>query len=118
MEAERARAKDEQGPRRRFEGVVALSESGRERDRTRVVREAAPAPGEAGDLERILAEVYHALQEKGYDPVRQLAFYLLTGEPAYITAHRGARSLVTKLERDEVLQFLLRFYLSRRSPAE
>ncbi|MDI3299257.1 MAG: IreB family regulatory phosphoprotein [Bacillota bacterium] len=80
-----------------------------------MVRGAPPAPGEASDLERILAEVYQALQEKGYDPIRQLAFYLLTGEPAYITAHRGARSLVTKLERDEVLQFLLRHYLKDRS---
>ncbi|MDI3316358.1 MAG: IreB family regulatory phosphoprotein [Bacillota bacterium] len=79
-----------------------------------MVRSGPPAPGAEGDLERILAEVYRALQEKGYDPIRQLAFYLLTGEPAYITAHRGARSLATKLERDEVLQFLLRHYLQGR----
>lgn len=59
----------------------------------------------------ILQEIYQALQEKGYDPIRQLAHFLLTGEPAYITAHRGARALAHRLERDEVIEELLRYYL-------
>jgi uncharacterized protein (UPF0297 family) len=61
----------------------------------------------------VLLRVYRALQEKGYDPLRQIAHYLLSGEPAYITAHLNARSLVARLERDEVIEELLRVYLSR-----
>lgn len=60
----------------------------------------------------ILLEVYQALGEKGYDPVRQIAYYLVTGEPVYITTHRDARSLASRLERDEVIEELIRFYLS------
>lgn len=69
------------------------------------------AEGAASPRE-VLLHVYQALQEKGYNPVRQLASYLVTGEPAYITAHRNARSLIAKIDRDEVIQELLRFYLS------
>lgn len=70
------------------------------------------APGSPGPDPREALQVIHAaLREKGYDPVRQLAYFLLTGEPAYITAHRGARSLAHKLERDEVIALLLRHYL-------
>ncbi len=86
-------------------------ESGRN-DETRVLRGKV---GEAGLSPReVIFEVFAALQEKGYDPVRQIAYYLLTGEPAYITAHRNARSLITRLERDEVLEELVRHYLSSR----
>ena len=62
----------------------------------------------------VLVAVHHALQEKGYDPIRQIAHYLLSGEPAYITAHAGARSLITRCERDEILEALVAFYLSHR----
>jgi uncharacterized protein (UPF0297 family) len=61
----------------------------------------------------VLLRVYRALQEKGYDPVRQIAHFLLSGEPAYITAHQGARSLVAQLERDEVIEELVRVYLGQ-----
>lgn len=88
-------------------------ESGRS-DETRVLRGKA---GEGGMSPRqVILEVFAALQEKGYDPVRQIAYYLLTGEPAYITGHRNARSLITRLERDEVLEELVRHYLSTSSP--
>lgn len=63
------------------------------------------------DTRAILMAMYEALQEKGYDPVRQIAYFLLTGEPAYITAHKGARSLAHRLEREEVIETLLRHYL-------
>jgi uncharacterized protein (UPF0297 family) len=63
----------------------------------------------------ILLAVHRALQEKGYDPIRQIAHYLLSGEPAYITAHLGARSLITRCERDEILEELVRFYLERQA---
>ncbi len=79
-------------------------------DVTRILRERLPEPG-AGPRE-ILEHVYRALQEKGYDPPRQIAYYLITGEPAYITAHLGARSLIAKLDRDEVIEELVRHYLT------
>jgi len=77
---------------------------------TRVIR---PNPQDEASQEALqsLREIYQALQEKGYDPIRQIASFLFTGEPTYITAHRGARALASKLERDEVLQELVRFYL-------
>ncbi len=59
----------------------------------------------------ILQEVYEALREKGYDPISQLVGYLLSGDPAYITSHKNARSLIRKLERDEILEEVLRAYL-------
>ena len=55
--------------------------------------------------------VYQALQEKGYNPINQLVGYLLSGDPAYITSHNNARNLIRKLERDELLEELLRHYL-------
>lgn len=60
---------------------------------------------------RVLRTVFEALNEKGYNPVRQLAYYLLSGEPAYITAHRNARALITRLERDELLEELVYHYM-------
>lgn len=59
----------------------------------------------------ILMHVYQALQAKGYNPVVQIAGYLLSGDPTYITSHQGARSLICRLERDEILEELVRFYL-------
>lgn len=61
----------------------------------------------------ILLAVYEALKERGYNPVNQIIGYLLSGDPAYITSHRGARSLIRRLERDELLEELLRHYLER-----
>jgi uncharacterized protein (UPF0297 family) len=60
---------------------------------------------------RILQEVYQALGEKGYNPINQLVGYLLSGDPTYITSHRGARALIRKLERDEIMEELVRYYL-------
>ncbi len=79
-------------------------------DKTRAIQRAVDG-GVEPEAKEIIREIYLALQEKGYDPVRQIAHYLLTGEPAYITAHRNARALVRKLERDEVLEELVRNYL-------
>jgi len=61
----------------------------------------------------ILLEVHDALQDKGYDPVIQIVGYILSGDPTYITAHRNARSLIGRLERDELLEEVIRFYLER-----
>ena len=57
--------------------------------------------------------VYTALEEKGYNPINQLVGYILSEDPTYITTHRQARTLIRKLDRDELLQVLLRSYLSQ-----
>ena len=59
----------------------------------------------------ILEHVYRALQAKGYDPIAQLTGFILTGDPTYITSHDSARSLICRLERDEILEELVRFYV-------
>ncbi|MCM0648769.1 IreB family regulatory phosphoprotein [Clostridium swellfunianum] len=59
----------------------------------------------------ILNEVYNALIKKGYNPVNQLVGYLISGDPTYITNYNGARALVRKLERDEILEEVLKSYL-------
>ncbi|SHJ57633.1 Uncharacterized protein, UPF0297 family [Clostridium cavendishii DSM 21758] len=59
----------------------------------------------------ILTEVYDSLQEKGYNPVNQLVGYLISGDPTYITNYNGARALVRKLERDEILEEVIKAYL-------
>ncbi|MBC2579013.1 IreB family regulatory phosphoprotein [Clostridium sp. DJ247] len=59
----------------------------------------------------IMTEVYNSLIEKGYNPVNQLVGYLISGDPTYITNYNGARSLVRKLERDEILEEVLKAYL-------
>lgn len=59
----------------------------------------------------ILTEIYDSLIKKGYNPVNQLVGYLISGDPTYITNYNGARSLVRKLERDEILEEVLKAYL-------
>lgn len=59
----------------------------------------------------ILNEVYNSLIKKGYNPVNQLVGYLISGDPTYITNYNGARALVRKLERDEILEEVLKVYL-------
>ena len=62
-------------------------------------------------VHHVLTSVYEALKEKGYDPVNQIVGYILSEDPTYITTHNNARSLIRKLDRDEVLQALVRCYL-------
>ena len=59
----------------------------------------------------ILTSVYEALQEKGYNPINQIVGYILSEDPTYITNHKGARSLICKIDRDELLSVLVRKYL-------
>ncbi len=68
---------------------------------------------EEGELEmkRILTTVYDALKEKGYNPINQIVGYILTEDPTYITNHLNARSLIRKIDRDDLLQELVRRYL-------
>lgn len=60
----------------------------------------------------IIAAVYKALTEKGYNPVNQIVGYVMSGDPTYITSHNGARSLIMKVERDEILEELLEDYIN------
>ncbi len=60
---------------------------------------------------KILTAVYQALKEKGYNPLNQLVGYLLSGDPAYITSHKNARSLIRQVERDELLEEMVGTYL-------
>lgn len=59
----------------------------------------------------ILEIVYNALVEKGYNPVNQIVGYIMSGDPTYITSYNGARSLVMKIERDEIVEELLKAYI-------
>ena len=64
-------------------------------------------------MRQILNDVYRSLQEKGYDPINQIVGYLLSEDPTYITNYNGARSLICKIDRDELLQELVKHYLFR-----
>ena len=64
-------------------------------------------------VEIILSQIYDALKEKGYDPVSQIVGYILSGDPTYITSHNGARSLITKVETDEILEEIVKHYLTK-----
>ena len=63
------------------------------------------------ELRRTLTAVYDALREKGYNPINQIVGYILSEDPTYITPHNNARSLIRKIDRDELLQELVKSYL-------
>ena len=62
----------------------------------------------------VLRKVYEAMTEKGYDPVNKIVGYIMSGDPTYITSHKNARSLIMKVERDEILEELLSVYIHAR----
>jgi len=64
--------------------------------------------------EDIIMNVYAALKAKGYDPITQIVGYLISGDPTYITNYQGARSLICRLERDEIMEELTQFYIDAR----
>lgn len=64
------------------------------------------------EIRNILTLVYDALKEKGYNPINQIVGYILSEDPTYITTHHNARSLIRKIDRDLLLQSLVRYYLS------
>ncbi len=66
------------------------------------------------DVNDVLFQVYEALQEKGYNPINQIVGYLLSGDPAYIPRHRDARNIIRKLERDEIIEELVKSYLKQQ----
>ena len=63
------------------------------------------------DIREILSQVYNSLQQKGYNPINQIVGYILSENPTYITNFNNARTLIRKLDRDELLQELVRYYL-------
>lgn len=73
-------------------------------------------PPEKGEnkAREIILTVYAALKEKGYNPISQMVGYIMSGDPTYITSHNGARSLIRKLERDELLEELVRSYVGNQ----
>ncbi len=64
-------------------------------------------------VSEVLQLVYQAMTEKGSDPVNQIVGYIMSGDPTYITSHKGARSLIMKVERDELVEELLRVYVEK-----
>lgn len=64
-----------------------------------------------GKAKEILKEVYNALEEKGYNPINQIVGYILSGDPTYITSHNGARNLIRMIERDELLENMVKYYI-------
>lgn len=71
-----------------------------------------PKDNSEAEVRETLTEVYNALQEKGYNPITQIVGYLLSGDPAFIPRHNNARSLIGKIERDKLIEELVRVYLT------
>ena len=65
------------------------------------------------EIKQAVLQVYRALEEKGYNPINQIVGYILSEDPTYITNHNNARTLIRKLDRDELLQTLVRSYLGK-----
>ena len=66
------------------------------------------------EVGEVLREVYEALTEKGYNPINQIVGYIMSGDPTYITSYKSARSLIMKVERDEILEELMENYIDTR----
>lgn len=68
-------------------------------------------PEQEVNVKKVLADVYKALSEKGYNPVNQIVGYIMSGDPTYITSHKNARSLIMRVERDELVEEMLKEYI-------
>ncbi|MFC0522511.1 IreB family regulatory phosphoprotein [Pontibacillus salicampi] len=66
------------------------------------------------NVREVLLSVHTALKEKGYNPINQIVGYLLSGDPAYIPRHNDARNMIRKMERDELIEELVKFYLEQQ----
>jgi len=64
------------------------------------------------ELRAVISEVYEALKEKGYNPVNQIVGYILSEDPTYITTHKNARSHMSRLDRDDILQAMVKYFVS------
>ena len=72
-------------------------------------------PEQELQVKEVLDLVYNAMEEKGYNPVNQIVSYIMSGDPTYITSHKGARSMIMKVERDELVEELLYEYIKNRA---
>ena len=72
-------------------------------------------PDQELEVKEILDLVYNAMEEKGYNPVNQIVGYIMSGDPTYITSHNNARSLIMKVERDELVEELLKAYIEHNA---
>lgn len=70
------------------------------------------------NVKEVLLSVHETLQEKGYNPINQIVGYLLSGDPAYIPRHKDARNLIRKMERDELIEELVKFYIEEQQRQE
>ena len=71
-------------------------------------------PEQEMEVREVLDYVYNAMEEKGYNPVNLIVGYIMSGDPTYITSHKGARSMIMKVERDELVEELLQEYIRSR----
>ena len=71
-------------------------------------------PDQELQVKEVLDLVYNAMDEKGYNPVNQIVGYIMSGDPTYITSHKSARSLIMKVERDEILEELVKVYIETK----
>ena len=71
-------------------------------------------PDQELEVKEVLDLVYNAMDEKGYNPVNQIVGYIMSGDPTYITSHKSARSLIMKVERDEILEELMSVYIDAK----
>lgn len=78
---------------------------------SRITRIIDPLKNSDNKVREVMKSVYEALEEKGYNPVSQIVGYIMSGDPTYITSHKNARYLITKVDRDELLEELLDFYI-------
>ena len=69
---------------------------------------------EASTVKDVLSSVYAALTEKGYNPVNQIVGYIMSGDPTYITSYKNARSLIMKVERDELIEETVKYYINHK----
>ena len=72
-------------------------------------------PEQELQVKEVLDLVYNAMEEKGYNPVNQIVGYIMSGDPTYIPSHKGARSMIMKVERDELVEELLQEYIKNRN---
>ncbi|MCI5840159.1 MAG: IreB family regulatory phosphoprotein [Peptoniphilaceae bacterium] len=74
-----------------------------------------PEKDKSKNIREILKKVYSSLESKGYKPTNQIIGYILSGDPTYITSHDGARKLIRQIDRDEILEELLNFYIGKET---
>lgn len=76
-----------------------------------------PEESMENEVKVVMLHVHKALEEKGYNPINQIVGYLLSGDPAYIPRHQDARNMIRKLERDEILEELVKYYIKQNNEA-